>query len=146
MDLNTVTQILTLLVCLHDGQIGFCFGGFWNTNFDQLVFVLVDFIGPDGHPCTMVVRTLHWTVPSYWIWGLPFFLFYSTRSSQFLHERPNQSFLKALFCLLSSPMVNTWVFLYMKSLKMFIDTLKLTVYTLIRSKSNKTRTDLVFVS
>ncbi|KAM5565338.1 putative flavin-containing monooxygenase 1 [Rosa sericea] len=60
--------------------------------------------GPDGQPCTMVVRTLHWTVPSYWIWGLPFFLFYSTRSSQFLHERPNQSFLKALFCLFSSPM------------------------------------------
>ncbi|XP_004292891.1 PREDICTED: probable flavin-containing monooxygenase 1 [Fragaria vesca subsp. vesca] len=60
--------------------------------------------GPDGQPCTMVVRTLHWTVPSYWIWGLPFFLFYSTRSSQFVHERPNQSFLKALFCLFSSPM------------------------------------------
>lgn len=126
VDLNIVTQILTLPVCL--------------------VFVLVDFIGPDGQPCTMVVRTLHWTVPSYWIWGLPFFLFYSTRSSQFLHERPNQSFLKSLFCLLSSPMVNTWVFLCMKSLKMSIDTLKLTVYTLIRSKSNKTRTNLVLVS
>ncbi|KAJ8621257.1 hypothetical protein MRB53_029786 [Persea americana] len=60
--------------------------------------------GEDGQPCTMVIRTLHWTVPSYWIWGLPFFLFYSTRSSQFLHERPNQSFMRHLFCLLSSPM------------------------------------------
>ncbi|KAF7837582.1 putative flavin-containing monooxygenase 1 [Senna tora] len=60
--------------------------------------------GPEGQTCTMVVRTLHWTVPHYWIWGLPFFLFYSTRASQFLHERPNQGFLKALLCLLLSPM------------------------------------------
>nr|XP_023910872.1 probable flavin-containing monooxygenase 1 [Quercus suber]POF12229.1 putative flavin-containing monooxygenase 1 [Quercus suber] len=60
--------------------------------------------GPEGQPCTMVVRTLHWTVPHYWIWGLPFYMFYSTRSSQFLHEKPNQSFLKTLLCLLLSPM------------------------------------------
>ncbi|XP_028777361.1 probable flavin-containing monooxygenase 1 [Neltuma alba] len=60
--------------------------------------------GCEGKPCTMVIRTLRWTVPSYWIWGLPFFLFYSTRSSQFLHERPNQTLFRALLCLLSSPM------------------------------------------
>ncbi|KAL6274348.1 hypothetical protein ACE6H2_025040 [Prunus campanulata] len=61
--------------------------------------------GPEGKPCTMVVRTLHWTFPHYWVWGLPFFLFYSTRSSQFLHQRPNQSFLRALLCsLVMSPM------------------------------------------
>ncbi|KAK4544475.1 hypothetical protein RGQ29_033004 [Quercus rubra] len=60
--------------------------------------------GPEGQPCTMVVRTLHWTVPHYWIWGLPFYMFYSTRSSQFLHEKPNQSFLRTLLCLLLSPM------------------------------------------
>ncbi|KAI3913042.1 hypothetical protein MKX01_028769 [Papaver californicum] len=58
--------------------------------------------GPDGKPCTMVIRTLHRTVPSYSIWGIPFFLFYSTRFSQFLHERPNQSLLKDLFCLIAS--------------------------------------------
>ncbi|XP_057958731.1 probable flavin-containing monooxygenase 1 [Malania oleifera] len=60
--------------------------------------------GPEGQPCTIVFRTLHWTVPSYWIWGLPFFLFYSTRSSQFLHSRPNQTLLRTLLCLLLSPM------------------------------------------
>ncbi|XP_041006840.1 probable flavin-containing monooxygenase 1 [Juglans microcarpa x Juglans regia] len=60
--------------------------------------------GPEGQPCTLVVRTLHWTIPDYWVWGLPFFLFYSTRSSQFLHERPNQSILRTLLCLLFSPM------------------------------------------
>lgn len=62
--------------------------------------------GPEGQACTMVVRTPHWTVPHYWVWGLPFFLFYSTRASQFLHERPNQSILKTLLCYLLSPMVS----------------------------------------
>ncbi|KAG6661826.1 probable flavin-containing monooxygenase 1 [Carya illinoinensis] len=60
--------------------------------------------GPEGQPCTMVVRTLHWTVPHYWVWGLPFYMFYSTRASQFLHDRPNQSLLRTLLCLLLSPM------------------------------------------
>ncbi|KAI6679785.1 hypothetical protein NL676_033666 [Syzygium grande] len=60
--------------------------------------------GPDGKPCTMIVRTRHWIVPHYWVWGLPFFLFYSTRFSQFLHERPNQSLLKTLLCLLFTPL------------------------------------------
>ncbi|CAN7035032.1 hypothetical protein BRARA_H02378 [Brassica rapa] len=58
--------------------------------------------GEGGQACTMVVRTTHWVVPHYWVWGLPFFLFYSTRASQFLHDRPNQSFLKTFFCLLFS--------------------------------------------
>ncbi|KAL5572305.1 hypothetical protein UlMin_021902 [Ulmus minor] len=60
--------------------------------------------GPEGKPCTMVVRSVHWTVPHYWVWGLPFYLFYSTRSSQFVHERPNQSFLRNLLCFMLSPM------------------------------------------
>ncbi|KAK4342357.1 hypothetical protein RND71_038173 [Anisodus tanguticus] len=60
--------------------------------------------GPEGQPCTMVVRTLHWTVPHYSIWGLPFYLFYSTRSSQFLHERPNQGLLRSMLCHMLSPM------------------------------------------
>ncbi|OMO86420.1 putative flavin-containing monooxygenase 1-like protein [Corchorus olitorius] len=43
-------------------------------------------------------------VPAYWIWGLPFFLFYSTRSSQFLHQTPNQGLLGNLLCPLLSPL------------------------------------------
>ncbi|KAH0865984.1 hypothetical protein HID58_083195 [Brassica napus] len=58
--------------------------------------------GEGGQACTMVVRTPHWVIPHYWIWGLPFFLFYSTRASQFIHDRPNQSFLRTLFYLLFS--------------------------------------------
>ncbi|KAL9224639.1 hypothetical protein vseg_000657 [Gypsophila vaccaria] len=60
--------------------------------------------GVDGKACTMVIRTLHWTVPHYSIWGLPFYLFYSTRSSQFIHERPQEGYFKALSSLLLSPM------------------------------------------
>ncbi|KAI0495062.1 hypothetical protein KFK09_025209 [Dendrobium nobile] len=60
--------------------------------------------GPDGQPCTMLIRTLHWTVPSYSIWGLPFSLFYSTRLSQFLHPRPNQGWLRTALCQLSTPL------------------------------------------
>ncbi|PSS20758.1 Flavin-containing monooxygenase [Actinidia chinensis var. chinensis] len=59
--------------------------------------------GAEGQACTMVIRTLHWTVPHYWIWGLPFYLFYSTRLSQFPHQRPNQGPLRTLLCHLLSP-------------------------------------------
>ncbi|KAK4493252.1 hypothetical protein RD792_017871 [Penstemon davidsonii] len=60
--------------------------------------------GPDGQTCTMVVRTLHWTVPHYSVWGLPFYMFYSTRASQFLHERPNQGLFRTVLCHMLSPM------------------------------------------
>ncbi|XP_071733558.1 probable flavin-containing monooxygenase 1 [Rutidosis leptorrhynchoides] len=59
--------------------------------------------GEEGKTCTMVVRTCHWTVPHYSIWGLPFYLFYSTRFSQFFHQRPNQGALRTLLCHLLSP-------------------------------------------
>ncbi|KAH0912980.1 hypothetical protein HID58_036301 [Brassica napus] len=58
--------------------------------------------GEGGQACTMVVRTTHWVIPHYWVWGLPFFLFYSTIAAQFLHDKPNRSFLRTLFCLLFS--------------------------------------------
>ncbi|KAJ1280384.1 hypothetical protein BS78_04G228400 [Paspalum vaginatum] len=50
-----------------------------------------------GEACTMVV-------PSYRIWGLPFFLFYSTRLAQFLYERPKQGILRSVLCRLMSPL------------------------------------------
>ncbi|XP_073279059.1 probable flavin-containing monooxygenase 1 [Primulina huaijiensis] len=59
--------------------------------------------GPEGQTCTMVIRTLRWTVPHYSVWGLPFSMFYSTRAAQFLHERPNQGFFRSLVCTALSP-------------------------------------------
>ncbi|CAN1170449.1 Probable flavin-containing monooxygenase 1 [Linum perenne] len=60
--------------------------------------------GPEGKPCTMIIRTLHWTVPDYLVWGLPLFYFLSTRSSQFFNPRPDQGLLRTLLCLLSTPL------------------------------------------
>ncbi|XBH58135.1 hypothetical protein VPH35_079620 [Triticum aestivum] len=60
--------------------------------------------GEGGQACTMLVRTLHWVVPSYSIWGLPFSMFYSTRLSQLFYERPNQGFFRSLLCRLMSPL------------------------------------------
>ncbi|KAF3792268.1 putative flavin-containing monooxygenase 1 [Nymphaea thermarum] len=61
--------------------------------------------GPDRQPCTMLIRTLHWIMlPSYSVWGISFLLLYATRFSQFLHERPSMSLLRALLCLLLSPL------------------------------------------
>nr|GEW46935.1 probable flavin-containing monooxygenase 1 [Tanacetum cinerariifolium] len=73
-----------------------------------LVNVLADMelsgIGEEGGlACTMVVRTLHWTVPHYSVWGLPFYLFYSTRFSQFRHQSPNQGPLRTLLYRVLSP-------------------------------------------
>ncbi|KAK8545270.1 hypothetical protein V6N13_066556 [Hibiscus sabdariffa] len=60
--------------------------------------------GAEGQACTMVVRTPHWTIPHYRVWGLPFHLFYSTRCSQFFHERPDQTILGTLLRYLLYPM------------------------------------------
>ena len=70
---------------------------------DVIVFVLL--AGEGGQPCTMLVRTKHWVVPSYSIWGLPFFIFFSTRFSQLFYQRPNMGFFRFLLCLLMSPLV-----------------------------------------
>ena len=64
--------------------------------------------GPEGQPCTMIIRSLHWTLPHYRMWGVPFFMFYATRSAQFLHQTPNQGLLKSFLCLLLSPLVNKY--------------------------------------
>ncbi|WJX24523.1 monooxygenase [Trifolium repens] len=60
--------------------------------------------GPEGQPCTMIIRSLHWTLPHYSMWGVPFYLFYATRSAQFLHQTPNQGLLKSILCFLLSPL------------------------------------------
>ncbi|XP_051148640.1 probable flavin-containing monooxygenase 1 [Andrographis paniculata] len=60
--------------------------------------------GPNGKPCTMIARDVHWNVPHYSIWGLPFYMFYSTRAAQFLHRGPNHGVLRSLLCYMLSPM------------------------------------------
>ncbi|CAM0145430.1 unnamed protein product [Urochloa decumbens] len=66
--------------------------------------------------CTMLVRTPQWMLPSYSIWGLPFFLFYSTRFSQLLYDRPNQGLFRSFLCRLMTPLkagVSKFIELYL---------------------------------
>ncbi|KAM0030730.1 putative flavin-containing monooxygenase [Helianthus debilis subsp. tardiflorus] len=77
--------------------------GYKKSAIDLAIECAQDNQGEEGKPCTMVVRTCHWIVPHYFIWGLPFYMFYSTRFSQFLHQRPNQGTLRTLLCHLLSP-------------------------------------------
>ncbi|KAK8520276.1 hypothetical protein V6N13_031261 [Hibiscus sabdariffa] len=60
--------------------------------------------GAEGQPCTMVVRTPHWIAPNHWFFGLLFSFFYTSRSSELLHERPNQTIFRTLLCFLLSPL------------------------------------------
>ncbi|PWA71707.1 hypothetical protein CTI12_AA278120 [Artemisia annua] len=60
--------------------------------------------GEDGKACTVVVRTPHWTLPHYSVWGLPFYVFYSNKFSQYFRERPNQGVFRDLVCNVFSPM------------------------------------------
>ncbi|CAO2148740.1 unnamed protein product [Urochloa humidicola] len=60
--------------------------------------------GEGVEACTMLVRTPQWMLPSYCIWGLPFFLFYSTRFAQLFYDRPNQGLFRSLLCRLMTPL------------------------------------------
>eukprot|EP00253_Pinus_taeda_P023641 PITA_23641 len=57
-----------------------------------------------GHPCTLVFRTAHWTMPSDSVWGVPLSFFYGTRFAQLLLEKPGQGFLYSLISRLFAPM------------------------------------------
>nr|CAB3491508.1 unnamed protein product [Digitaria exilis] len=70
----------------------------------DLALECAPYAGKGGGTCTMVVRTPQWMLPSYSIWGLPFFLFYSTRFSQLLYDRPNQGLLRWILCRLMAPL------------------------------------------
>eukprot|EP01018_Ginkgo_biloba_P027777 Gb_16794 [translate_table: standard] len=36
--------------------------------------------GEEGHPCTMIFRTLHWMIPDHRVWGVPLSYLYGTRN------------------------------------------------------------------
>ncbi|GMJ11128.1 flavin-dependent monooxygenase 1 [Hibiscus trionum] len=60
--------------------------------------------GAEGQPCTMVVRTPHWIAPNHRLLRLLFSLFYTSRFSEFLRERPNQTIFRTLICYILSPL------------------------------------------
>lgn len=69
-----------------------------------------------GHPCTMVVRRVHWTIPSYNVWGVPLSFLYGTRFAQLLLGKPGESFLQSVILRLLAPLrwaVSKFVELYL---------------------------------
>ncbi|KAK6942212.1 Flavin monooxygenase-like [Dillenia turbinata] len=56
------------------------------------------------NPCIMVYRSVHWNLPSIWIWGINFGYLYANRFSELLVHKPGESFFLSCLATLLSPL------------------------------------------
>ncbi|KAJ7967085.1 Flavin-containing monooxygenase [Quillaja saponaria] len=60
------------------------------------------------HPCRVLYKTEHWTVPDYLPWGVPLGYLYLNRFAELLIHKPGESFLHTILATFLSPV--RWLF------------------------------------
>lgn len=59
------------------------------------------------HPCTMILRTVHWFIPNFNVWGISLAFLYFNRFGELFVHKPGEHFLLGLLATLLSPLVRS---------------------------------------
>ena len=85
-------------------QILVTFLVYFHTKQTEIYRWLKTFVGEE-HPCRVLYKTEHWTVPDFQPWGVHLALLYLNRFSELLIHKPGEGFLLSLLATILSPVV-----------------------------------------